>query len=107
MKIPEPRTDRIAVMRAQAIARLMEVVGRERLADPDRPHVVLTHDPRTGAWYVTGPFRDAVAALAAADRQRRRDRAGGVGGILRSHAVLPLLEGSPTSGGAGEAGGSA
>ncbi|WP_017933664.1 hypothetical protein [Nocardioides sp. Iso805N] len=72
---------------------LVEAMVRQDVEDLDRPHVVLTCDPIAGATFVTGPFVDAAAALAAASQEAAYDR--DELGVSRRHEILPLLNPAP------------
>lgn len=68
---------------------LVEAMVKQDVEDLDRPHVILTCDAAAGATYVTGPFADAAAALAAAAQEAAYDR--DELGVTRRHEILPLL----------------
>ena len=63
----------------QALDRLLDAVVKDAHIALDAPHVVLAHNTSTGLIFVSGTYPTGLDALAAADREGRREAdAGGV-----------------------------
>jgi len=63
-----------------ALDRLLDAVVQDAAISLDAPHVVLTHNTSTGLIFVSGSYPSGLEALAAADREARREA--DTGGVL-------------------------
>jgi hypothetical protein len=73
------------------LGRSLAAAAREEI---EMPHIVLCTDPETGTTSYSGPYPNGLAALAAADRDERREVATGVEEPMRySVAALLAVEG--------------
>ena len=64
----------------RALDRLLDAVVNDAAIALDAPHVVLAHNTSTGLIFVNGTYPSGLDALAAADREGRREAGGG--GVL-------------------------
>jgi hypothetical protein len=57
----------------QAWERLLGAIVQDAANALDAPHVVLAHNTSTDLTFVSGPYPSGLEALAAADREARRE----------------------------------
>ena len=56
-------------------ALVSQAVSRDEAEELELPHIVICHDPDTGRRIYSGPFPNALAALAYAEHESRLDQA--------------------------------